>query len=68
MELIHAYCTLRLVDKATGPITDHQTAMPKLENLGLTSSLDPCNAQSMNQIKPTNKMVIKRRLFLWAVG
>ncbi|MEW8341463.1 MAG: hypothetical protein AB2708_16575, partial [Candidatus Thiodiazotropha taylori] len=50
------------------PITDHQTAMPKLENLGLTSSLDPCNAQSMNQIKPTNKMVIKRRLFLWAVG
>jgi hypothetical protein len=37
-------------------------------NKGLTFSFLPCNAGTMKQIKPTNKMVNKRRLFLWAVG
>ncbi|ODC01251.1 hypothetical protein A3197_01870 [Candidatus Thiodiazotropha endoloripes] len=49
-------------------VTEFTACPTRLIDNGLTSSFHPCNAQPMNQIKPTNKMVIMRRLFLWAVG
>ncbi|ODB87444.1 hypothetical protein A3195_01505 [Candidatus Thiodiazotropha endoloripes] len=49
-------------------VTELTAWSSRLIHNALTSSFHPCNAQPMNQIKPTNKMVIMRRLFLWAVG